>query len=181
MCRGRRRRRRREGKPYLLGAAWQLLELALTPFAIVLGSALFTVGFAGRQQTIHDPRDLVGGCADRGSAMTSKCVAQLLCDLVVVKTHSWPHVSNDNPFSEAQFKTPSTIRTIRSAWAVSKMRRPGRASACRNTQRRFCRRAMALMHEGGLRYVHPPPQCGGHGEPPVVQCGCDGGLTLPNQ
>jgi len=43
--------------------------------------------------------------ADRGSAMTSKCVAELLSDLGVAKTHSRPHVSNDNPFSEAQFKT----------------------------------------------------------------------------
>ena len=43
--------------------------------------------------------------ADRGSAMTSKPVALLLADLGVTKTHSPPHVSNDNPFSEAQFKT----------------------------------------------------------------------------
>lgn len=43
--------------------------------------------------------------ADRGSAMTSKSVAQLLADLGVTKTHSRPHVSNDNPYSEAQFKT----------------------------------------------------------------------------
>jgi putative transposase len=43
--------------------------------------------------------------ADRGSAMTSKTVAQLLADLGVTKTHSRPHVSNDNPYSEAQFKT----------------------------------------------------------------------------
>jgi putative transposase len=43
--------------------------------------------------------------ADRGSSMTSKAVAQLLADLGVTKTHSRPHVSNDNPFSEAQFKT----------------------------------------------------------------------------
>jgi len=43
--------------------------------------------------------------ADRGSSMTSKPVALLLADLGVVKTHSRPHVSNDNPFSEAQFKT----------------------------------------------------------------------------
>jgi putative transposase len=48
------------------------------------------------QLTIH---------ADRGSAMTSKPVALLLADLGVTKTHSRPHVSNDNPFSEAQFKT----------------------------------------------------------------------------
>jgi putative transposase len=43
--------------------------------------------------------------ADRGSAMTSKSVAQLLADLDVLKSHSRPHTSDDNPFSEAQFKT----------------------------------------------------------------------------
>lgn len=43
--------------------------------------------------------------ADRGTSMTSKPVALLLADLGVTKTHSRPHVSNDNPFSEAHFKT----------------------------------------------------------------------------
>lgn len=43
--------------------------------------------------------------ADRGSSMTSKPVALLMADLGVTKTHSRPHVSNDNPYSEAQFKT----------------------------------------------------------------------------
>ena len=43
--------------------------------------------------------------ADRGSSMTSKPVALLLADLGITRTHSRPHVSNDNPFSEAQFKT----------------------------------------------------------------------------
>jgi putative transposase len=43
--------------------------------------------------------------ADRGSSMKSKVVANLLADLGVTKTHSRPHVSNDNPYSEAQFKT----------------------------------------------------------------------------
>ena len=43
--------------------------------------------------------------ADRGQAMISKSVAFLLADLGVTKTHSRPHVSNDNPYSEAQFKT----------------------------------------------------------------------------
>jgi putative transposase len=53
-------------------------------------------GIQPDQLTIH---------ADRGSAMTSKPVALLLSDLGVTKTHSRPHVSNDNPYSEAQFKT----------------------------------------------------------------------------
>jgi putative transposase len=48
------------------------------------------------QLTIH---------ADRGSSMTSKSVAFLLADLGVTKSHSRPHVSNDNPYSESQFKT----------------------------------------------------------------------------
>ena len=48
------------------------------------------------QLTIH---------ADRGSSMRSKSVALLLADLGVTKTHSRPHVSNDNPYSESQFKT----------------------------------------------------------------------------
>jgi len=53
-------------------------------------------GIEPGQLTIH---------ADRGSSMRSKLVAQLLADLGVTKTHSRPHVSNDNPFSEAGFKT----------------------------------------------------------------------------
>jgi putative transposase len=43
--------------------------------------------------------------ADRGPSMRSQSVAQLLASLGVVKSHSRPHVSNDNPFSESQFKT----------------------------------------------------------------------------
>jgi transposase InsO family protein len=43
--------------------------------------------------------------ADRGTAMTSKSVADLLEDLAVTRSHSRPKVSNDNPFSEAWFKT----------------------------------------------------------------------------
>ncbi|MFY2558912.1 IS3 family transposase [Corallococcus terminator] len=53
-------------------------------------------GIVPGQLTIH---------ADRGSSMTSKPVALLMADLGVTKTHSRPHVSNDNPFSEAHFKT----------------------------------------------------------------------------
>ena len=53
-------------------------------------------GIGRGQLTVH---------ADRGSSMTSKPVAFLLADLGVTQSHSRPHVSNDNPFSEAQFKT----------------------------------------------------------------------------
>lgn len=53
-------------------------------------------GIEPDQLTIH---------ADRGSSMRSKAVALLLSDLGITKTHSRPYVSNDNPYSEAQFKT----------------------------------------------------------------------------
>jgi putative transposase len=53
-------------------------------------------GIRAGELTIH---------ADRGTAMTSKSVALLLADLGVTRTHSRPHVSDDNPYSEAQFKT----------------------------------------------------------------------------
>jgi putative transposase len=56
-----------------------------------------------------DKQNIVPGTltlhADRGTSMRSKSVAQLLVDLDVTKTHSRPHVSDDNPYSEAQFKT----------------------------------------------------------------------------
>jgi putative transposase len=50
--------------------------------------------------------------SDRGSPMKSKLVAQLLADLGVVKSLSRPHVSNDNPFSESNFKTLKTHPTF---------------------------------------------------------------------
>lgn len=53
-------------------------------------------GIARDQLTLH---------ADRGTSMTSKPVSQLLVDLGVARSHSRPHVSNDNPYSEAAFKT----------------------------------------------------------------------------
>lgn len=65
----------------------------------------------GREEsTIH---------ADRGSSMTSKPVAFLLADLGVTQSHSRPHVSNDNPFSEAQFTTLKSFRSYVAGGFVS--------------------------------------------------------------
>lgn len=50
-------------------------------------------------------RDTLSIHADNGSSMASKPVAFLLADLGVTKSHSRPHTSNDNPYSEAQFRT----------------------------------------------------------------------------
>ena len=53
----------------------------------------------------HIPAGQLALHADRGSSMTSKTVTQLLADLGVLQSHSRPHQSNDNPYSEANFKT----------------------------------------------------------------------------
>jgi len=66
------------------------MDLARDFIAAAVGRA------AATPHTIH---------ADRGSSMRSKTVAQLLVDLNITRSHSRPRVSNDNPFSEAQFKT----------------------------------------------------------------------------
>ena len=62
----------------------------------LITTAIASQGIGAGQLTIH---------ADRGSSMTSKTVTQLLADLGVLQSHSRPHQSNDNPYSEAQFKT----------------------------------------------------------------------------
>lgn len=62
----------------------------------LIGETCTRQGIQEGQLTLH---------ADRGSSMTSKGVEQLLVDLGVTKTHSRPYTSNDNPYSEAQFKT----------------------------------------------------------------------------
>lgn len=62
----------------------------------LIAESCFKQGIDPDQLTLH---------ADRGPSMRSKTVAQLLLDLGVTKSHSRPHTANDNPYSEAQFKT----------------------------------------------------------------------------
>lgn len=62
----------------------------------LIGESCLKQGIERDQLTLH---------ADRGSSMKSNAVGQLLTDLGVTKTHSRPHVSNDNPYSESAFKT----------------------------------------------------------------------------
>ncbi len=62
----------------------------------LIRETLIKEGIGRDQLTIH---------SDRGAAMRSQAVAQLLATLGVTKSHSRPHVSDDNPFSESQFKT----------------------------------------------------------------------------
>jgi len=62
----------------------------------LIAESCFKQGITPDQLTLH---------ADRGPSMRSKTVAQLLLDLGVTKSHSRPYTANDNPYSEAQFKT----------------------------------------------------------------------------
>ena len=80
---------------YVVGWTVAYRELASIAERLI-GETCRRQGIEREQLTLH---------ADRGSSMTSKPVAFLLADLGVTKTHSRPHVSNDNPYSEAQFKT----------------------------------------------------------------------------
>ena len=57
------------------------------------------------QKGKHRPQDFHAPCRSWHQHARSKPVAALLIDLEVAKTHSRPHVSDDNPYSEAQFKT----------------------------------------------------------------------------
>jgi len=80
---------------YVVG--WMLASRESAALAEVLIRQTCAKQGIGRDQlTIH---------ADRGSSMTSKPVAFLLADLGVTQSHSRPHVSDDNPYSESQFKT----------------------------------------------------------------------------
>jgi putative transposase len=99
------------------------------------------------QLTIH---------ADRGSSMTSKPVAFLLADLGITKTHSRPSVSNDNPFSEAQFKTMKYRPDFPDAFA-----------SC-EAAREFCHPFFTWYntehHHGGLGLLTPTTVHYGHAD-----------------
>lgn len=76
---------------------WLVAEKESAALAeMLIAETCYKHGIQRDQLTIH---------ADRGAAMKSKAVSQLMADLSVHKTHSRPHVSNDNPYSESQFKT----------------------------------------------------------------------------
>jgi putative transposase len=75
---------------------WLLARAERAQLAERLADTIAKQAVTREQLTVH---------ADRGSSMASKPVAFLLADLGVTKSHSRPHCSNDNPYSEAQFKT----------------------------------------------------------------------------
>jgi len=77
--------------------SWLVAERETSQLAqLLLDHAIRAQRIRPGQLTIH---------ADRGTAASSRPVAYLLAELGVTRTHSRPHNSNDNPYSEAQFKT----------------------------------------------------------------------------
>jgi putative transposase len=80
---------------YVVGWMVAAREAALLAERL-LADTITAQGVQPDQLTVH---------ADRGTSMTSKPVAMLLADLGVTKSHSRPRISNDNPYSESQFKT----------------------------------------------------------------------------
>ena len=80
---------------YVVG--WMLAEVESSDLAKqLIAETACKQGIASDQLTLH---------ADNGSPMTGKPLSQLLVELGITKSHSRPHTSDDNPFSEAQFKT----------------------------------------------------------------------------
>lgn len=102
------------------------------------------------EQSYHkhgvDPDQLVVH-ADRGAAPTSKTLKQMMVDLGVTPSHSRPHVSNDNPFSESQFHT-----------VKSRPDYPDRFG-CFEDARSFCQRTFSWYnddhHHSGIAMLTP--------------------------
>jgi putative transposase len=80
---------------YVVG--WMIAEVESSQLAKqLIAETARKQGIQPEQLTLH---------ADNGSPMKGKPLSQLLVDLGISRSHNRPHTSNDNPFSEAQFKT----------------------------------------------------------------------------
>jgi putative transposase len=101
--------------------------------------------------------------ADRGAAMRSKPVASLLVDLDVAKSHSRPHVSDDNPYSESQFKTmkyrpdfPARFGCIEDARAHCRPSSPGTTPSTGTSGIGYMTPAQRSLRVGGRPARHTP-------------------------
>jgi len=128
---------------YVVG--WMLANRESAALAkALIGETCAKQGIQPWHLTIH---------ADRGSSMKSKPVALLMSDLGVTKTHSRPHTSDDNPFSESQFKTlkyrpdfPDRFGSIEDARAFCRLFFPWYNDEHRHTG--ICLLTPATVHYG---------------------------------
>jgi len=133
---------------YIVG--WMIADRESSELArTLLAETISKEGVDPSKLTVH---------ADRGSSMTSKPVAFLLADLGVTKSHSRPHVSDDNPHIESFFKTakyqpafPATFANIVEAREFLRV-----FSNWYNTQHRHS--ALALLTPSDVHHGHAP-QC----------------------
>lgn len=131
---------------YIVG--WMIADRESSELArTLLAETIAKEGVDPRKLTVH---------ADRGSSMTSKPVAFLLADLGVTKSHSRPHVSDDNPHIESFFKTtkyqpefPATFANIVDARTFFRT-----FATWYNTQHRHS--ALALLTPGDVHHGEAP-------------------------
>jgi putative transposase len=98
---------------YVVG--WMIADVESSELAThLIAETARKQGIQSDQLTLH---------ADNGSPMKGKPLSQLLVDLGITKSHSRPHTSDDNPFSEAHFKTmkyrpdyPARFASLAAAW-----------------------------------------------------------------
>ena len=107
-------------------------------FEALFDDTMLKHGVPPGQLTLH---------ADRGAPMKAKATAFLLADLGVIKSHSRPHVSNDNTFSESHFKT------------LTYQPKFPRSFGCIEDAKAFCRAFFAWYnpahHHAGLGLMTP--------------------------
>ena len=131
---------------YVVG--WMIAEVEAAELAEqLIVESCAKQGVQRAQLTIH---------ADNGSPMIAKTVAILLADLGVAKSHSRPHVSNDNPYSEAQFKTLK--------YRPDYPERFGCLADARGWGRRFFHWYNEQHHHTGLGLLTPAAVHAGRGE-----------------
>jgi putative transposase len=127
---------------------WMIAEVESAELAEqLIAETCAKQGVRREQLTIH---------ADNGGPMIAKSVAVLLADLGVVKSHSRPHVSDDNPFSEAQFKTLK--------YRPDYPERFGSLADARRWARRFFDWYNDDHHHSGLALLTPAVVHGGQAE-----------------
>ena len=129
---------------YVVG--WMIAHREQKSLAVALIEATcMKQGIQPGQLTIH---------ADRGSSMKSKPVALLMADLGVTKSHSRPHVSDDNPYSEAQFKTMKYHASFPEKFgSIQDARGFGRALRERRAELGYSTRSLALAAGVSQSYV----------------------------
>lgn len=122
----------------------------------LIRQCLTTQGVGREQLTLH---------ADRGTSMTSKPIAQLLVDLGVARNHSRLHVSNDNPYSAANFKTMKYCPAFPARFAPSSTPATSAPTFSTTTTTVIATRASTFTPSPQCTTA-PPPRSGLAGPPP---------------